>query len=61
VTLRRDGAWKAGRLDAVTIAGNGIPRPDPDGTARSLVRRLSREDFGKHAMQVSASGELRRP
>jgi poly-gamma-glutamate capsule biosynthesis protein CapA/YwtB (metallophosphatase superfamily) len=61
VTLRRDGAWKAGRLDAVTIAGNGMPRPDAAGTARGLVRTLSREDFGKRAVQVSASGELRRP
>jgi len=61
VTLRRDGAWKAGRLDAVTIAGNGLPRPDPAGTARGLVRKLSHEDFGKRGMTVSASGELGRP
>jgi hypothetical protein len=61
VKLRRDGAWRAGRLDAVTIAGNGIPRPDPDGAARGLVRTLSQEDFGKRAMRVSAGGDLRRP
>lgn len=61
VTLRRDGAWKAGRLDAVTIAGNGMPRPDPAGTARGLVRKLSREDFGERGMTVSASGALGRP
>jgi poly-gamma-glutamate capsule biosynthesis protein CapA/YwtB (metallophosphatase superfamily) len=61
VTLRRDGTWKAGRLDAVTIAGSGIPRPDPDGAARGLVRTLSREDFGKRAMRVSVTGTLGRP
>jgi poly-gamma-glutamate capsule biosynthesis protein CapA/YwtB (metallophosphatase superfamily) len=61
VTLRRDGAWRAGRLDAVTIAGSGIPRPDPDGTARGLVRTLSREDFGKRAMQISVTGTLSHP
>jgi poly-gamma-glutamate capsule biosynthesis protein CapA/YwtB (metallophosphatase superfamily) len=61
VTLRRDGAWRAGRLDAVTIASNGIPRPDPDGTARGLVRTLSREDFGKRAMQISVTGTLSHP
>ena len=61
VSLRRDGSWKNGRVDAVTIAGSGMPRPDPGGTARGLVRKLSREDFGKRAMQVSATGELRRP
>ena len=58
VTLRRDGSWKTGQLDAVTIAGTGMPRPDPDGTARELVRSLSREDFGKRAMHVSATGSL---
>jgi poly-gamma-glutamate capsule biosynthesis protein CapA/YwtB (metallophosphatase superfamily) len=58
VTVRRDGSWKTGQLDAVTIAGTGMPRPDPDGTARELVRSLSREDFGKRAMHVSATGSL---
>jgi poly-gamma-glutamate capsule biosynthesis protein CapA/YwtB (metallophosphatase superfamily) len=61
VTLRRDGTWQAGQLDAVTIAGTGMPRPDPDGTARGLVRSLSREDFRKRAMRVSATGTLSRP
>ena len=61
VTLRRDGSMKTGQLDAVTIAGTGMPRPDPDGTARGLVRSLSREDFGKRAMRVSATGTLSRP
>ncbi len=60
VTLRRDGSWKTGRLDAVTIAGSGMPRPDPDGAARGLVRTLSRDDFGKRAMHVSATGSLDR-
>ena len=60
VTLRRDGSWKKGHLDAVTIAGSGIPRPDPDGAARGLVRTLSRDDFGKRAMHVSATGSLDR-
>jgi poly-gamma-glutamate capsule biosynthesis protein CapA/YwtB (metallophosphatase superfamily) len=61
VTLRRDGSLKAGQLDAVTIAGTGMPRPDPAGTAQGLVRRLSREDFGRRAMRVSATGTLSRP
>jgi hypothetical protein len=61
VSLRRDGAWQAGRLDAVTIAGTGIPRLDRSGAARGLVRTLSREDFGKRAMQVSVTGTLIRP
>jgi poly-gamma-glutamate capsule biosynthesis protein CapA/YwtB (metallophosphatase superfamily) len=60
-TLRRDGSWQTGRVDAITLAGNGIPRLDPDGGARGLIRTLSREDFGTRAVQVSTSGELRRP
>jgi len=61
VTLRRDASWQAGRLDAVTIAGTGIPRPDPDGAARGMVRKLSRDDFGRRAVAVSATGVLRPP
>ena len=60
VTLRRDGSWKTGRLDPVTIAGSGMPRPDPDRAALALVRTLSRDDFGKRAMHVSATGSLDR-
>jgi poly-gamma-glutamate capsule biosynthesis protein CapA/YwtB (metallophosphatase superfamily) len=61
VTLRRDSGWKAGRLDPVTIAGNGIPRPDADRAAWKLVRTLSRADFGRRAVRVTARGVLQPP
>jgi poly-gamma-glutamate capsule biosynthesis protein CapA/YwtB (metallophosphatase superfamily) len=61
LTLHRDGTWKAGELVPVTIAGDGIPRPDRQATAAKLVRELSREDFGKRAMRVSARGALQAP
>jgi hypothetical protein len=61
VTLGRDGAWVAGDLIPLTIAGSGIPRPDPVAAAHSLVRRLSRADFGRRAMSVSPAGVLRPP
>jgi poly-gamma-glutamate capsule biosynthesis protein CapA/YwtB (metallophosphatase superfamily) len=61
VTLRRDGSWRTGQLDAVTIAGNGIPRPDKSGAAQGVVRTLSHDDFGRRAMQVTRTGELHRP
>ena len=51
----------AGKLVPVTIAGDGIPRPDPSGAARGIVRTLSKEDFGKRAIQVSRAGVLRPP
>jgi hypothetical protein len=61
VTLARNASWVAGELVPVTIAGDGIPRPDPAEAAHGLVRRLSREDFGPHAMSVSPTGVLRPP
>ncbi len=61
VTLAPDGSWAGGALVPVTLAPDGIPRPDPEGAARALVRRLSRQDFGTRAMQVSRTGVLRPP
>ena len=61
VSLGRDGSWAAGDLVPVTIAGDGIPRPDPAKAADGIVRRLSREDFGRRAMLVSPAGVLRPP
>jgi poly-gamma-glutamate capsule biosynthesis protein CapA/YwtB (metallophosphatase superfamily) len=61
VTLRRDASWVAGELVPITIAGDGIPRPDPAEAARGLVRKLSRQDFGRRGMSVSRTGVLRPP
>jgi hypothetical protein len=61
VTLRRDAAWMSGRLDPVTIAGDGIPRPDTDRSAWGVVRTLSRTDFGRRAVRVKAKGLLDPP
>jgi len=61
LTLHRDGSWETGALLPVTIAGNGIPRPDSKATGPKLVRGLSREDFGSHGMRLSGSGTLRPP
>jgi Bacterial capsule synthesis protein PGA_cap len=61
VTLRRDASWQAGSIVPLTLAPVGIPRPDPSGTANALVSRLSRDDFGKRAMQVERAGALRPP
>jgi poly-gamma-glutamate capsule biosynthesis protein CapA/YwtB (metallophosphatase superfamily) len=61
VSLGRNASYVGGNLVPVTIAGDGIPRPDPSGAARGLVRTLSKEDFGKRAIQVSRTGVLRPP
>jgi poly-gamma-glutamate capsule biosynthesis protein CapA/YwtB (metallophosphatase superfamily) len=59
VTLGRDASWVAGELVPITIAGGGIPRPDPAEAAHGLVSKLSREDFGRRAVSVSRTGVLR--
>jgi hypothetical protein len=61
VTLARNAAWVAAELVPLTIAGDGIPRPDPAEAAHGLVRKLSRKDFGRRAMSVSRTGALRPP
>jgi poly-gamma-glutamate capsule biosynthesis protein CapA/YwtB (metallophosphatase superfamily) len=61
VSLRRNGTWEVGSLIPVTLAGEGIPRRDPGRAAPKLVRELSRKDFGKRAMRVSATGGLSPP
>jgi poly-gamma-glutamate capsule biosynthesis protein CapA/YwtB (metallophosphatase superfamily) len=61
ITLGRDASWIAGALVPITIAGDGIPRPDPAEAALGLVRKLSRADFGPRAVTVSRTGVLRPP
>jgi hypothetical protein len=61
VTLGHRGELVAGDLVPLTIAGSGIPRPDPASAAHGLVRKLSRRDFGKRGMLVSPTGVLRPP
>jgi poly-gamma-glutamate capsule biosynthesis protein CapA/YwtB (metallophosphatase superfamily) len=61
VTLTRGGGWIAGDLVPLTLAPDGIPRPDPAETAHGLVRTLSKQDFGKRGVLVSRAGVLRPP
>jgi hypothetical protein len=51
----------AGDLVPVTLAPDGIPRPDRTNAALGIVRRLSKQDFGKRAVLVSPVGVLRPP
>jgi poly-gamma-glutamate capsule biosynthesis protein CapA/YwtB (metallophosphatase superfamily) len=61
LTLNRDGSWAGGTLVPFTIAGDGIPRPDSSRAADSIVRTLSRQDFGRRAMRVSSNGTVQPP
>ncbi len=60
-TLRPNGAWVRGDLFPVQLVSPGVPVPDPAEAAHGLVRDLSREDFGRNAMQVTHTGKLLPP
>ena len=61
VTLGRNASLVSAHLVPLTIAGDGIPRPDPSEAAHGIVRTLSQEDFGKRAIRVSRTGDLSPP
>jgi poly-gamma-glutamate capsule biosynthesis protein CapA/YwtB (metallophosphatase superfamily) len=61
VSLARDGSWVAGNLFPVTLAPDGIPRPDRTRAGQRIVGSLSKLDFGRRAMSVSRAGVLRPP
>jgi poly-gamma-glutamate capsule biosynthesis protein CapA/YwtB (metallophosphatase superfamily) len=61
LTLGRDAAWVAAQLVPITLAPDGIPRPDASRAGDDFVRTLSRADFGDRAMMVSPAGLLRPP
>ena len=60
VTLRGDGTFEAGQLVPTRVVGDGYPALDPTEAAHGVVRTLSRKDFGRRAVKVSADGVLSR-
>ena len=61
VSLRSDGTWAGGSLVPITLANSCIPARDPAEAAHGVVRKLSRQDFGRRGMRVSFSGVLLPP
>ncbi|MEA2422750.1 MAG: hypothetical protein QOF55_1849, partial [Thermoleophilaceae bacterium] len=61
VQLGAEGRLLGGHLFPVRLAPPGVPRRDPTGASISLVRHLSRADFGRRACRLSRSGELSLP
>jgi capsule synthesis protein PGA_cap len=60
VTLAADGAFRAGRLVSVRLAGAGQPVPDPSGAGAALVAQLSRSDLGARGIRVGPGGVIQR-
>ena len=57
-TLDREGRFLEGRILPTRQTGKGVPVCDPEGTAITLVRKLSIEDFLETSVLVSRSGRL---
>ena len=56
--LDSEGRLLAGRLRAVRLTQQGLPRRDPKRRAVAVVRRLSHADFGKRACPIDGRGSL---
>jgi Bacterial capsule synthesis protein PGA_cap len=61
VRLAAGGALAGGRLFPVRLARPGVPRRDPSRASVSLVRRLSRADFGRRGCRIARDGTLALP
>jgi len=61
VRLNRNGSWAGGELVPIRLASPGVPRLDSAKEAVTVIRGLSRSDFGRRAMRVSPSGTLLPP
>jgi hypothetical protein len=59
VQLSPTGRFESGRLVAVHLDSDG--RPSLGGDSVAVVRRLSKEDFGRQAARLGAKGAIRRP
>jgi hypothetical protein len=61
VTLAPDGTFVGGRIHPARQEKPGGPRLDPSGAVLGVVRKLSQEDFGASAVQVSDDGAIAPP
>lgn len=57
VTLEPDGRLRTGRIRPTSLVGAGTPAPGVD--AVTVVRRLSRLDFGSRAPRIDGRGVIR--
>ena len=56
--LARDGELLEARLVPLSLAGDGIPRIDPNGGAIDRVRSLTQADFPDTPLQILDSGQI---
>ena len=56
-----DGCYVSGSLVSVLLTSGGIPHVDATKQALGMLRELSRDDFGKHAVRVTKTGAILPP
>ena len=61
VRIDKTGRFLGGRLVPVTLQRPGVPRLDPKRRSIGLVRRLSRQDFGKTRCPMGTDGKFAAP
>ncbi len=61
VRLAADGSWQGGKLVPTEMVDGGYPAMDAELRAITLVRDLSKADFGATAMTVGPDGTLTPP
>ncbi len=61
VSLRPDGSWVSGELVGTQLGEDGLPSLDSQNRARSIVGRLSTQDFAATAVHVADDGKLTPP
>ena len=61
VRIDKSGRFLGGRLVPIELQRPGVPRLDSKRRSIGLVRRLSREDFGKSRCPMGADGKFKAP
>jgi hypothetical protein len=56
--LKPDGSWAGGALIPTRMVPPGLPRPDPQKQAISLIGSLTRQDFPQTGPAIAADGTL---
>ncbi len=61
LTLRGDGTFVAGTIVPTQLLDPGYAAPDPSERAITLIRSLSKADFGKRAPTIGSAGQITLP
>jgi hypothetical protein len=61
LTLRGDGTFVAGTIVPTQLVDPGSAAPDPAQRAITLIRSLSKADFGKRAPTIGSNGQITLP